>query len=89
VVASSVSLSDRAGLRADLAGAPEYDVLLTELKAAAVDVVAAAGAEVGVPTVLCDNVPITVSGDELGVLIDGLGELALMRGEARTEGPAR
>ena len=35
-----------------------FDVLLTELKAAAIDVVAAAGEEAGVPTVLCDNVPV-------------------------------
>ena len=89
VVASSPNLSDRAKLRADLAAAPAYDVLLTELKAAAVDVVAAIGAESGIPTVLCDNVPVTVSGDDLDVLIDGLGELALKRGGARREGEVR
>ena len=42
-----------------------YDVLLTELKAAAIDVVAAAGEEAGVPTVLCDNVPVAVDGSDL------------------------
>ena len=86
VVASSANLSDRDRLRADLAASPDCDVLLTELKAAAVDVVAAAGADAGLPTILCDNVPITVDGDGLDVLIDGLGELALLRGEARREG---
>ena len=89
VVGASAHLSDRERLRADLEAAPEHDVLLTELKAAAVDVVAAEGARAGVPTVLCDNVPLTVSGDDLDVLIDGLGELALSRGRARTEGVYR
>ena len=46
--ASSAHLSNRAALRADLAAAAgRFDVLLTELKAAAIDVVAAAGDEVG------------------------------------------
>ncbi len=45
--------------------AGRYDLLLTELKAAAIDVVAAAGAEAGVPTVLCDNVPVSTDGGDL------------------------
>ena len=42
-----------------------FDVLLTELKAAAIDVVAVAGEAAGVPTVLCDNVPVGVGGSDL------------------------
>jgi cyclic 2,3-diphosphoglycerate synthetase len=84
VVGASAHLSDRTLLRADMRAAPDYDVLLTELKAAAVDVVAAAGAEAGVPTVLCDNVPVQVSGDDLDALIDSLGATALARGASRS-----
>ncbi|MBN2840096.1 MAG: 2,3-diphosphoglycerate synthetase [Coriobacteriia bacterium] len=71
VVAASTALSDRAALRADLrAHAGSFDMLVTELKAAAIDVVAAAGAEAGVPTVLCDNEPVTLGGDGLDAMID-------------------
>ncbi len=87
VVAVSTSLSNRKRLRADLqrhAGA--FDMLVTELKAAAIDVVAAAGEEVGVPTVLCDNVPVAVDGHDLGHLVDRAAALALERGTARTKG---
>ncbi len=83
VVGASPYLSDRARLRADMAASAGYDVLLTELKAAAIDVVAASGAGVGVPTVLCDNVPVGVSGDDFEPLIGHLGGLALTRGTAR------
>jgi cyclic 2,3-diphosphoglycerate synthetase len=80
VVAVSTALSDRGALRADLrAHAGRFDVLLTELKAAAIDVVAAAGAEAGVPTVLCDNVPVSLSGDGLDAMIDRLYDLARER----------
>jgi cyclic 2,3-diphosphoglycerate synthetase len=80
VVAVSTALSDRGALRADLrAHAGRFDVLLTELKAAAIDVVAAAGAEAGVPTVLCDNVPVSLSGDGLDAMIDRLYTLARER----------
>jgi predicted GTPase len=63
--------------------APDHDVLLTELKAAAIDVVAAAGAEAGVPTVLCDNVPVRVSGDDVDTIIDTLGAATVARGASR------
>ncbi len=87
VVGASPNLSDRARLREDMARcAGEYDVLLTELKAAAIDVVAAAGAEAGVPTVLCDNVPVGVWGADLESLIGDLGELARERGLSRAGG---
>ncbi|MDO8948947.1 MAG: 2,3-diphosphoglycerate synthetase, partial [Actinomycetota bacterium] len=85
VVAASAHLSNRTLLRADLAAAAgTFDVLLTELKAAAIDVVAAAGAEVGVPTVLCDNLPVTVDGDDIGPVIDTTVALAFERCGARS-----
>lgn len=84
VVGASGNLSDRPRLRADLAAAAgSFEVLLTELKAAAIDVVAEAGEVAGVPTVLLDNVPRTVAGDDLDETALFLGELAVTRGEAR------
>ncbi len=84
VAGYSSALSDRTRLRADLAAhAGEFDVLLTELKAAAIDVVAAAGEEAGVPTVLCDNVPVAVDGHDLGHMVRRVAALAFERGEAR------
>ncbi len=80
VVAVSTALSDRGALREDLrTHAGRFDILLTELKAAAIDVVAAAGAEAGVPTVFCDNVPVSLSGDGLDAIIDRLYGLARER----------
>ena len=87
VVAVSANLSDRIRLREDLAAhAGSFDVLLTELKAAAIDVVAAAGDEIGVPTVLCDNVPVSTDGSDLGGAVDRAVALALSRGARRGEG---
>lgn len=84
VVAASSHLSDRARLRDDLAAAAgTYDVLLTELKAAAIDVVAEAGEAAGVPTVLLDNVPVTVAGDDLEEIALELASTAVRRAEAR------
>lgn len=85
VVAASAALSNRAELRAELrASAGRFDLLLTELKAAAIDVVAMAGAESGVPTVLCDNVPIDVGGDGLEATIDRAHRLARRRSSMRS-----
>lgn len=84
VVGTSSNLSDRARLRADMAEKEgEFDTLLTELKAAAIDVVAAAGHDAGVPTVLCDNVPVTVDGCDLDGLLEDVAETAIARGRER------
>lgn len=86
VVAASPNLSDRVRLREDMAAhAGEYDLLVTELKAAAIDVVAAAGEEAGVETVLCDNVPVAVDGADFGELVGDIAALAIGRGAARGE----
>lgn len=87
VIASSPHLSNRTLLRADMrAAAGRYDVLLTELKAAAIDVVAAAGDEAGVPTVMCDNVPVALDGSDLGAHVIEVAETALGRAEMRRRG---
>jgi cyclic 2,3-diphosphoglycerate synthetase len=85
VVAASPYLSDRTLLRADMAAhAGAYDLLLTELKAAAVDVVAAAGDEAGVPTVLCDNEPVVTDEGDLAGVIDHAVARAFARHGARS-----
>ena len=84
VVGSSANLSNRSLLRDDMKEhAGGYDVLLTELKAAAIDVVATVGEEAGVPTVLCDNVPVSVDGGDLDAVIDQATSLAFARGAER------
>jgi cyclic 2,3-diphosphoglycerate synthetase len=86
VVAASSNLSDRPRLRAELeAAAGAFDLFLTELKAAAIDVVAEAGEAAGVPTVLLDNVPRTVAGDDLDETAVLLAELAATRAEGRRD----
>ncbi|MDO8964140.1 MAG: 2,3-diphosphoglycerate synthetase [Coriobacteriia bacterium] len=85
VIAASPHLSDRARLREDLAAAAgSFDTLVTELKAAAIDVVAMAGEEAGVPTVLADNVPVHVGGDALDGTIDALAALTAARAAGRS-----
>lgn len=84
VVGASANLSNRSLLRRDMqAASGAYDLLLTELKAAAIDVVATAGEEAGVPTVLCDNVPVPVDGGDLDGVLIGAARLALERGAGR------
>jgi cyclic 2,3-diphosphoglycerate synthetase len=85
VVAASPHLSDRARLREDMAAwAGRYDLLLTELKAAAIDVVAAVGDEAGVPAVLCDNEPVSADGGGLAAVIEHALRLSADRHEARS-----
>ncbi len=87
VVGASANLSNRTLLRKEISAAEgRFDVLLTELKAAAIDVVAAAGDEWGVPTVLCDNVPVSVDGADLSAAIELTAKAAIARGMERGEG---
>jgi cyclic 2,3-diphosphoglycerate synthetase len=58
VVATSGSLSDRERLVADLDGMTGVEAYLTEIKAAAVDVVTRRGSDEGKPVVYCDNDPV-------------------------------
>jgi cyclic 2,3-diphosphoglycerate synthetase len=88
VVKVSPHLSDRAALAEDLETAPPYDVLLTELKAAAVDVAAVRAVERGAGVVFVDNRPKGAGGDgDLDELLNEVLETALERG-ARRKGEA-
>jgi cyclic 2,3-diphosphoglycerate synthase len=58
VVAASGNLSDRRRLEEDLDGMPPVEAYLTEIKAAAVDVVTRRGSEEGRPVLYCDNDPV-------------------------------
>ncbi len=84
VAGISHHLSNRPKLRQDLAAGGDFDLLLTELKAAAVDVVTAVGMELGKPVVYCDNVPVALEEKPLGDNIIGLARRAAagFRGEA-------
>ena len=84
VVGWSTRLADRAGLTEDMGGAERFDVLLTELKAAAVDVACELALERGAEVVFVDNRAIVVEGptdldSSLGEVID----LSLERGRGR------
>jgi cyclic 2,3-diphosphoglycerate synthetase len=76
VVGLSHHLSNRPLLRDDLAAAPEHDVVMTELKAASVDVVTQYGISGGKEVVYMDNSPVTVGGDGdvRDLLIDAAAE---------------
>ncbi len=83
VVAVSGSLSDRAALRADL-GRPDVaraGTYLTEIKAAAIDVVAEAAEARGARLVFCDNRPQATDGSpDLDAALRGLAdEVAVAR----------
>jgi cyclic 2,3-diphosphoglycerate synthetase len=90
VVSFSSNLADRAALERDLAAAPPFDVLLTELKAAAVDVAARRALERGAEVVFVDNRLGTVAGDgEVDDLLGEAIELARDRAAARLGGSKR
>ena len=81
---ASGNLADRARLRADLAAADmdEVDAVLTEIKAAAIDVVAEDADRRGLPVVFVDNDPVEVAPatpGELAATIEGLVGLARER----------
>jgi cyclic 2,3-diphosphoglycerate synthetase len=63
LVGRSYHLSDRRRLEEDLRGAERAEVLLTELKAAAVDVVTRFARESGKEVVYFHNKPIAVNGE--------------------------
>lgn len=63
VVGITHHLADRPRLRADLDGAPEHDLVLTELKAAAVDVVVRRARDRGIEAVIYDHEALTLTPD--------------------------
>jgi cyclic 2,3-diphosphoglycerate synthetase len=74
VVAASGNLSDRTRLAEDLDAMSGVEAYLTEIKAAAVDVVTRRGAEEGKPIFYCDNDPV---GDGLDPRLLGLAREAV------------
>ena len=84
VVGWSARLADRSGLEADLARAKGFDVLLTELKAAAVDVAAERAIARGADVVFVDNRAEVIEGPaELGGVLEATLELAATRARGR------
>ena len=75
VMTFSTHLADREALRKDLedGAMDQVDTVVTEIKAAAIDVVAERAAQRGLPVVFMDNVPVEVSGE--GVLLEESGTL--------------
>jgi cyclic 2,3-diphosphoglycerate synthetase len=87
VVKVSSRLADRAGLEQDLAEAPRFDVLLTELKAAAIDVAARRALERDAEVVFVDNRPQAAGGDgDLDDLLRDTIGLARSRADRRLAG---
>ena len=81
VVGWSARLADRAGLAEDMGGAERFDVLLTELKAAAVDVACERALERGAKVVFVDNRAIVVEGPtDLDTALGDVIDLTLERG---------
>jgi cyclic 2,3-diphosphoglycerate synthase len=84
VVGWSARLADRAGLAEDLDAVQGYDVLLTELKAAAVDTGVVKAQERGAEVVFVDNRAESVEGSvDLETALGGAIDLALERAEKR------
>lgn len=84
VVGWSGRLADRAGLAEDLDAAPGYDVLLTELKAAAIDVASERALARGAEVAFIDNRAVVVEGPtDLDVALRRTIDLATTRGGAR------
>jgi cyclic 2,3-diphosphoglycerate synthase len=78
VVFVSGNLARRGDLHAELERAPEADVYLTEIKAAAIDVVAESAAERGIPLMLADNDVLSLPGErDLDAQLHALAEAAL------------
>ncbi len=79
----SPNLADRAALKADLAGAgmSRVEMILTEIKAAAIDVVAEEGEARGLPVIAVDNLPVEVAPEGPGRLKRLAEELADMAQE--------
>lgn len=78
VVGVSNSLSNRKILREDIeAASGKFTTLLTELKAAAVDVVTSIGIDLGLEVTYMDNLPVTIGGDgDLKDITEWVGNLA-------------
>ena len=86
VVGISHNLADRPKLRQDIETADDFDILLTELKAAAVDVATALGLEMRKQVIYCDNIPISVDGRSLAAGVVDLASKSVARFKERQNG---
>ena len=86
IVGWSSRLGDRAGLAKDLDAAGEHEVLLTELKAAAVDVASMRAVTRGAEVVFVDNRPLPMDGRDLDAAFVQVLDLAIARATDRTAG---
>ncbi len=83
VVGWSARLADRAGLKEDLQRAGGFEVLLTELKAAAVDIACGTAVSLGAEVVFVDNRVVVREGKDLGAAIRETIERARERASRR------
>jgi cyclic 2,3-diphosphoglycerate synthetase len=79
IVGVSHHLANRPRLRADLEAMGPADVLLVELKAAAIDVAARAATERGMRVEFCDNRVVATGDEPFEALLGDLAELAVER----------
>jgi cyclic 2,3-diphosphoglycerate synthetase len=79
VVGASGALSDRRRLAGDLDQMEEADAYLTEIKAAAIDVISRRGHEENKPVFYCDNEPLGSRGHDLDDSLLSLARLAVSR----------
>ncbi len=87
VVGISHHLSNRPLLRADIEACGQgFDVMLTELKAAAVDVATAVALELDKQVVYCDNIPLSLSDKPLAEALIELAGRSVERFGAREVG---
>lgn len=88
VVGLSSNLANRSKLHEDLQAAGGAEVLVTELKAGAVDMATRVALDGGMSVVYCDNRPVTTGGDgDLVQHIQRMADLAVARFEARRGRP--
>lgn len=79
VVGISHALSDRAKLEKDLEGLKEADTLLSEVKAAGIDVATRRALDEGLDAVFVDNVPVGTENDDPAAMAVEAAELASRR----------
>ncbi|MEA2554691.1 MAG: cyclic 2,3-diphosphoglycerate synthase [Actinomycetota bacterium] len=83
IVGWSSRLADRAGLTEDLQRAGRFEVLLTELKAAAVDIACGTALSLGAEVVFVDNRAVVREGKDLSTALRELIQLARERASRR------
>ncbi|CAN5726131.1 cyclic 2,3-diphosphoglycerate synthase [soil metagenome] len=84
VVGMTHHLAEPSRLRADLEAMGEADILVVELKAAAIDVAARFGVERGMEVVFCDNRVVSIAGGEpFDELASAVADLAVDRNRTR------